>query len=156
PHKEQRCDHGQRPRVVLRLCDGTLCRAGSSRNFWGCHFPSSNFAVRRIPKPQGAISVVLSPSRRFRDPLLPPGLRLQPVREPAGSVLEWGSAHETAEAVRPTGIRQKCPQDGAAEELATGSDLRCDRELAEPAIDLAIAVLRRNKTVGVVKPSLKS
>ncbi len=86
---------------------------------------------------------------------LPPSLRLQPVREPAGSVLEGDPAHQTSESVRPTGVRQKRPQHGTAEKLAASSDLRCDRELAEPAIELAIAGLCRNKTLGVVEPSLK-
>src|SRR4030095_2722672 len=65
-------------------------------------------------------------------------------------------AHQTSESVRPTGVCQKRPQHGTAEKLAASSDLRCDRELAEPAIELAIAGLCRNKTLGVVEPSLKS
>src|SRR5262245_43242493 len=92
----------------------------------------------------------------FRRPLLPPSLRLQTVREPAGPVLKRNPAHQTSESVRPTGIRQKRPQDGSAEKLAASSELRCDRELAQPAIELAVAGLRGNKTLGVVKPSLKS
>src|SRR5215475_7526639 len=91
----------------------------------------------------------------LRGPLLPPSLRLQPVCQPAGTVLEGGSAHETAEAVRPTAIREKRAQHWTAEELATSSDLRCDRELAEPAIELAVASRRRYKTLGVVKPSFQ-
>src|SRR5215475_912376 len=91
----------------------------------------------------------------LRSPSLPPGLRLQPVCQPAGTVLEGDSAHETAEAVRPTAIREKRAQHRAAEELATGSDLRCDRKLAEPAIEWSFAGRSSYKTLGMVKPSFK-
>src|SRR5262249_18306764 len=87
--------------------------------------------------------------------LLPPGLRLQPVCQPAGSVLEGNSSHKPAEAVRPIAISEKRPQYGTAEELTTSTYLRRDRELAEPAIKLAIAGLRGNKTLGVIKSSFK-
>src|SRR5713101_8721284 len=87
---------------------------------------------------------------------LPPRFRLNPVRESAGSVLEWNSAHQTTESVRPIRISQKNTQHRPAEELAACADLRRDREFAEPAVELSIAVLRRNKAFRVVKPSLKS
>src|ERR1700675_775362 len=86
---------------------------------------------------------------------LPPRFRLNPIREPAGSVLEWNSAHQTAEPVRPIRISQKHTQHRPAEELAACADLRRDREFAEPAVELSIAVLRRGKAFRVVKPSLK-
>src|SRR6266403_765088 len=86
---------------------------------------------------------------------LPPRFRLNPIREPAGSVLEWNSAHQTTEPVRPIRISQKHTQHRPAEELAACADLRGDREFAEPAIELRIAVLRRNKAFCVVEPALK-
>src|SRR6266481_8536003 len=87
---------------------------------------------------------------------LPPRFRQHPIREPASSVLEWNSAHQTTEPVRPIRISQKHAQHRPAEESAACADLRRDREFAEPAVELSIAVLRRNKAFRVVKPSLKS
>src|SRR5262249_38361045 len=92
----------------------------------------------------------------FPRALLPPSLRLQTVRESARPVLKRNPAHQTSESIRPTAVRQKRSQYGTAEKLTTSSDLRCDRELAEPAVELAIAGLRSDKTLGVVEPSLKS
>src|SRR6266481_5050648 len=86
---------------------------------------------------------------------LPPRFRLHPIRELASSVLEWNSAHQTTEPVRPIRISQKHAQHRPAEESAACADLRRDREFAEPAVELSIAVLRRNKAFRVVKPALK-
>src|SRR5260370_35538338 len=86
---------------------------------------------------------------------LPPRFRLNPIREPAGSVLEWNSAHQTTEPVRPIRISQKHTQHRPAEELAACADLRRDREFAEPPVELRSAVLRRDKDFRMVKSSLK-
>src|SRR5713226_10132577 len=72
---------------------------------------------------------------------LPPRFRLHPIREPAGSVLEWNSAHQTAEPVRPIRVGQKHTQHGPAKELAARADLRRDCKFTEPPIELDIAVL---------------
>src|SRR5580765_6766446 len=108
----------------------------------------SLFAVvlRSLPKP-----VNFTGSR-----WLPPCFRLNPVREPAGSVLEWNSAHQTTEPVRPIRISQKHTQHRPAEELTARADLRRNREFAEPAVELSSAVLRRDKAFRVVEPTLKS
>src|SRR5260370_30478742 len=86
---------------------------------------------------------------------LPPRFRLNPIREPAGSVLEWDSAHEAAEAIGPVCVRHKQTQHWAAEELPAPTDLRCNREFAQPPAGLRVAVLRRSKAFRVVQPSLK-
>src|SRR5216683_2851303 len=86
---------------------------------------------------------------------LPPRFRLNPIREPTGSVLEWDSPHEAAEAIGPVCVRHKQTQHWAAEELAARTDLGCNREFAQPAVELRVAVLRRSKAFRVVKPSLK-
>src|SRR4029077_17834337 len=86
---------------------------------------------------------------------LPPCFRLHSIREPAGSVLEWNPAHQTTEPVRPIRISQKHTQRRPAEELAACADLRRDRELTEPAVELNIAVLRRDEAFRVVEPALK-
>src|SRR5260370_20557924 len=86
---------------------------------------------------------------------LPPRFRLNPIREPAGSVLEWNSANQTTEPVRPIRISQKHPQHRPAEELAARADLRRNSEFAEPAVELSSAVLRRDKTFRVVESTLK-
>src|SRR6266851_4096320 len=86
---------------------------------------------------------------------LPPRFRLNPIREPTGSVLEWDSPHQAAEAIGPVCVRHKQTQHWAAEELAARTDLGCNREFAQPAVELRVAVLRRSKAFRVVKPSLK-
>src|SRR5260370_7628638 len=69
---------------------------------------------------------------------LPPGFRLHPVREPAGSVLEWNSAHQTAEPVRPIRVSQKHTQHRPAEELASLAGFRTDRDSPEPTPNLSL------------------
>src|SRR5260370_20422670 len=86
---------------------------------------------------------------------LPPRFRLNPIREPAGSVLEWDSAHEAAEAIGPVCVRHKQTEHWAAEELAARTDLRCNREFTQPAVELRVAVLRRSKAFRVVQPTLQ-
>src|SRR5712671_674717 len=86
---------------------------------------------------------------------LPPRFRLNSVSKPAGSVREWDSAHEASVSVGPIRVGREQPQHRPAEELAARTDLRCDRKLSQPAAELGVAVLRRGKTFGVVKPALK-
>src|ERR1700675_3715517 len=64
---------------------------------------------------------------------LPPRFRLNPIREPAGSDLEWNSAPQTTEPVRPIRISQKHTQHRPAEELAACADLGRDVEFRGPA-----------------------
>src|SRR5271168_2678607 len=65
---------------------------------------------------------------------LPPGFRLHPVCETAGSVLERDSTHQATETVGPIRVRHKQSQNGPAEELSAGSNLRRDREFAQPPV----------------------
>src|SRR5271168_1824397 len=86
---------------------------------------------------------------------LPPGFRLHPVCETAGSVLERDSTHQTAEPVGPVRVGQENAQYRPAEELSACSNLRRDREFAQPPVELRIAVCGCYKAFGVVKPTLE-
>src|SRR5215472_2410695 len=86
---------------------------------------------------------------------LPPRFRLNAIREPVGSVLEWNSTQQSTEPVRPIRISQEHTQHRPTKELAACADLWRDREFAKPAGESSVAVLRRNKAFRVVKPALK-
>src|ERR1700686_4248267 len=72
---------------------------------------------------------------------LPPCFRLSAVGESASSILKWDSANETAKAVGPICVGHKQTQHWAAEKLTACADLRRNREFAQPAVELSVAVL---------------
>src|SRR6476661_2862667 len=73
---------------------------------------------------------------------LPPGFSLHSVCKSVRSILKRPAADESTQTVRPIRVGQECPQHGTAEELAAGPDLRRNRELSQPAIELAGAAVR--------------
>src|SRR5215469_11953181 len=85
----------------------------------------------------------------FNSALLPPGFCLHSVGKAICAILKWDAAHETTQTVRPVRISQECPQHGTAGELAASPDLWRNRELSQPAIELAGAA------VGVIGTRLK-
>src|SRR5271169_2838064 len=89
------------------------------------------------------------------DRLLPPCLRLHAVRQAIRSAQIWRSAHITSESVRPACIGQEGAQYRPAEELSSCSDLRRDCKFAQPAIEMVIAVLRKDKAICVVESTLE-
>src|SRR5215469_10348203 len=78
---------------------------------------------------------------------LPPRFGLHSVGQATGLVLIWCSAHHATESVRPACKGQEGAQHRSAEKLVPGSDLRRDRDLAQPSVVLTTAVR-------VVEPSL--
>src|SRR5258707_12653149 len=152
PHEEQRGNDSQRTRVIwVRGSNRNRFRGTVASNFSSCHvhLKFERFSAPQIESRLGSKPVLVA-SR-----WLPPRFRLYSVSEPAGSVLEWNSSDQTAEPIRPIRVGQKHTQHRPAEKLAACSDLRRNREFAQPAIELGVPVLRRDKTFGVVKPGLE-
>ncbi len=63
---------------------------------------------------------------------------MEAVADAGGFVFVGDAADEAAESVGPVGVGEEGAQDGAAEELAAGSDLWGDGVFAEPAFDRAV------------------
>src|SRR5262249_53344348 len=80
---------------------------------------------------------------------LPPRLGLNAISQATRSLLVGRSTDKAAESVRPVGVGQEGTQDRPAEELSSGSDLRRDRELAQPAIVLSAPA------VGMIEAALE-
>src|SRR5215510_7978817 len=85
----------------------------------------------------------------FKPPVLPPRFGLHPEGESTCFIVKRNSADEAAEAVRPVCISHKETQYRSAKKSASGSNLRSDREFAEPALVLTIAA------AGTVESGLK-
>src|ERR1700752_1350830 len=76
---------------------------------------------------------------RLKTCVLPPRFGLHTEGESTCFVVKRNSADEAAETVRPGCISHKETQYRSAKKSASGSDLRSDREFAEPALVLTIA-----------------
>src|SRR5712675_456024 len=69
---------------------------------------------------------------------LPPGLRLDSIADPVGSIPVGNAAHQAAKSVRPVGIGEEGTQHRSAEKLATCSNLWSDRKFTQPAVHPSI------------------